>query len=79
MLRKNNKDIEIFVIDRVREFRVKAGFSQSDLAYELGVSYGFIGKIESQNFRSKYNLNHINKLAEIFNCSPKDFLPEKKI
>ena len=71
--------IEFFVIDEVRKIRIKCNLSQSELAYRLGVSPGFIGKVESQNSRSKYNLNHINKLSEIFNCIPKYFLPNKKL
>jgi transcriptional regulator with XRE-family HTH domain len=51
--------------------------SQSDLAFKLNVSYGFIGQVESPNFPAKYNINHLDKLAFIFGCSPKDFLPNK--
>jgi len=70
-------EIELFVIERVREKREKAGFSQAELAFKLDVSLGFIGQAESPNHASKYNLNHINKLSEIFNCSPQDFLPKR--
>ena len=38
--------VDIFVIERVKEKRIENGLSQSDLAYELGMSVGFIGKIE---------------------------------
>ena len=69
-------NIEQFVIEKVKEFRNKTRISQSDLAFQLGVSSGFIGKVESHKSVSKYNLNHLNRLAEIFSCSPKDFLPE---
>lgn len=57
--------------------RLKAGKSQADLAADINVSYGFIGQVENPKFRTKYNINHLNKLAQVFNCSPKDFLPEK--
>jgi len=76
---KNKTDIEQFVIDKVKELRIKKNISQSELAFKLGVSSGFVGKIESPKYPDKFNLNHINKLAEIFDCSPKDFLPEKKL
>lgn len=72
-------EIENFVIDKVKEYRISLKMSQSDLAFKLNVSPGFIGKVESRKSPTKYNLNHINLLAEIFNCSPKDFLPENKI
>lgn len=68
--------IEQFVIDTVREKRLKAKISQKDLADALDLSIGFIGDIESTKSRAKYNLNHINALARLFNCSPQEFLPD---
>ena len=68
--------IEIFVIEKVKQKRIDAGFSQVELAEHLGLSSGFIGKIESFKFNTKYNLNHIAALSKIFNCSPKDFFPD---
>jgi transcriptional regulator with XRE-family HTH domain len=69
--------IELYVIDVVRAKRSEKKISQQELALLLNCSSGFIGKIESINHAAKYNLNHINKLALIFNCSPKDFLPSR--
>ena len=71
--------IDTYVINKVKEKRVEKGFSQSDLAVKLSVSTGFIGKVESFQTTAKYNLNHLNKLALIFGCSPKDFLPNNPI
>lgn len=68
--------IEQYIIDKVREKRLKEKMSQSTLAYCLGVSRGFVGDVENPNQRAKYNLNHINKLAKIFNCPFSDFFPE---
>ena len=74
---KNNKtEIEQFVIDKIKEVRIQKGYSQDDIAIFLDTTRGFIGQVESPNHTSKYNLNHINKLAIELNCSPKDFLPE---
>jgi transcriptional regulator with XRE-family HTH domain len=67
--------IEQYVIDKVKEKRIANGISQSELAFLMGVSDGFIGKIESHKYPAKYNLNHINKLSLIFGCSPQEFLP----
>lgn len=69
-------EIEFYVISKVREMRLAANISQADLALKLNLSVSFIGNIESPKFRAKYNLNHLNKLAKIFNCSPKDFFPD---
>jgi transcriptional regulator with XRE-family HTH domain len=71
--------IEQYVIDTVRRMRTERNISQKELAYSLNLSIGFIGDVESSKSRAKYNLSHINKLAEYFNCSPKDFLPQNPI
>jgi transcriptional regulator with XRE-family HTH domain len=69
-------ELEQFVINKVREKRTEAKLSQKHLANELNVAIGFLGHVESPIYRSKYNLNHLNKLAKIFKCSIKDFLPD---
>lgn len=71
--------IEQYVIDNVRKMRVSKGYSQAELANLLNVSIGFIGNVENPKYRAKYNLNHLNELAKIFKCSPRDFLPEEPI
>ncbi len=76
-MHKNSKNnIDDYVIDSVRKIRIEKGISQKELSYLLDVSSGFIGNIENPKYRAKYNLSHLNKLAKIFDCSPKEFLPE---
>jgi len=70
-------EIESYVIQKVREKREGQNLSQSELATLLGVSNGFIGQAESSNNPTKYNLNHLNRMAIIFKCSVKDFIPDK--
>jgi transcriptional regulator with XRE-family HTH domain len=74
-----HSDIEQYVINIVREKRIEKKISQRELAYSLDVSIGFIGDVENPKYRAKYNLNHINELAKIFKCSPKDFLQENSL
>lgn len=71
--------IEQYIIDVVRKKRIEKGLSQIDIANHLDISHGFIGDVENPNYRAKYNLNHINELAKLFECSPKDFLPDKPL
>lgn len=69
-------EIEQYVIDKVRDKRKALGISQEQLAHLLGYSEGFIANIETPKRTSKYNLKHLNELAKIFKCSPRDFLPK---
>ena len=69
--------IDSYVIARVKEKRIEKGLSQADLAYELDMSVGFIGKVESSKYPTHFNLKHLNELAKILKCSPQDFLPKK--
>ena len=72
-------EIEIFVINKVKEIRNLNQVSQADLADKIDVSSGFIGKVESFKYNTKYNLNHINKISKALNISPKDLLPNKHL
>lgn len=71
--------VDQYVISRVKDKRVEKNLSQADLAYELGMSVGFIGKVESTKYSSHYNLKHLNDLAKILKCSPQDFLPKRPL
>lgn len=67
--------IDQYVIDFVKKLRDTKKISQEDIGSIIGKTSSFIGNIESPKNRAKYNLNHINKLADYFDLSPKDFLP----
>lgn len=69
------REVDIYLIERVKELRVKKGLSQSQLAHLLDVSTGFIGHVESSKDRAKYNLNMIVKLKKILDCRYDELLP----
>ena len=80
MAKLNQKSkIDWFIITRVREMRVDLGLGQEDIALHLNVSTGYIGHVESPNFKAKYTTVQINELAKLFKCSPKDLMPEKPL
>ena len=79
MLRAEISPVEQFVIDKVREMRIERDISQRDLAYQLDISSGFIGDVETVKSRAKYNINQLNEIAKIFKCSIKDFFPDEPI
>jgi len=69
--------IEQFIVDYVLKLRTEHNLTQRDIGFIIGVKQEFIANIENPKNRAKYNLNHIDKLADHFGLSPKDFLPEK--
>jgi len=71
--------IDLYVIGKVKARRTELNLSQAELARLLDVSIGFIGMAESSKYDTRYNLQHLNKLADILKCSPKDFLPDQSI
>ncbi|RPD41272.1 helix-turn-helix domain-containing protein [Chitinophaga barathri] len=71
--------IDTYVINKVKEKRLEKNLSQAELAFELNMSVGFIGKVESSKYPSHYNIKHLNQLAKILECSPQDFLPKKPL
>ncbi len=72
-------EIEVFVIKKVKEFRTDKKVTQAELSDRIGVSLGFIGKVESLKYNSKYNLNHINNISKALGVSPKDLLPKESL
>lgn len=77
MEKPNTSEFEQYVIDKVRQMRKEKGISQKELANLLDFSIGFIGQVESTRHRAKYNLDHLNELSFVFDCSPQEFLPKK--
>jgi transcriptional regulator with XRE-family HTH domain len=79
MGKPSTSPIEQYIIDKIREKRIKLKISQAELARLLDVSEGFIGNVESPNYRAKYNINHLNAIAKAFKCSPREFLPKEPL
>jgi transcriptional regulator with XRE-family HTH domain len=71
--------IDLYIIGQVKKKREEADLQQDDIAIHLNVSPGFISHIESPYQRARYNSQHLNELAKLFKCSPKDFWPEKAV
>lgn len=72
-------EIERFVIGKVRELRELKGITQEELSLSIGKNIGFISQIEAPSKKAKYNVIHLNLIAKVLDCSPKDFLPEKPL
>lgn len=71
--------VDLYIISQVKNRREEKDIQQDDIAIHLNVSPGFISHIESPYQRAKYNTAHLNELAKLFKCSPKDFMPDKPL
>jgi transcriptional regulator with XRE-family HTH domain len=69
--------IDQYVIDFVRTLRQSKKLTQQDIADILRLSRSYISDVESNNSRAKYNIRHINALADYFELSPRAFFPDK--
>jgi len=72
-------DIEQHIINSIRKKRLELNITQLELSQRLEMNDSFISHVEAKSRRAKYNLNHLNAIAKIFKCSPKDFWPERAI
>ena len=67
--------IDLFVITRIKERRMRENISQRGLAAILDCSPSFIGQIESEKFDVKYSVHQVFLVAQFFECSPAEFFP----
>ena len=70
-------EIDIYVIEKVKEMRLKKDFTQEKLGYAVNRSRVFVSRRETGP--DKYNIFHLNEIAKALNCSPRDFLPERPL
>lgn len=68
--------IELYISQKVKEHRLAKGWSHRYLGDCLNVAHTFIVQIEDTTSDKAYNFDHINALAEIFDCKIWDFIPE---
>lgn len=68
-------DIDLYVIERVKERRKALSISQRTLSEILGRSLGFVGQVETPHCPAKYSVHQLYLIAKEFNCSAVDFFP----
>lgn len=68
-------EIDLFVINRIKEKRKELSISQRGIAAVLDCSAGFIGQVETDSTETKYSVHQIYLIAKLFDCSPADFFP----
>lgn len=62
------------MLDKLKELRIKVGFSDSDMAKMLGISKTFYWQIENSKRKLKYSM--AIRIAEIFGLKPDDLFYE---
>lgn len=72
-------EIDLYIINKVRELRVARKISQLKLSIALGLAEGAVSKIENPKQRAKYNIRHLNLLAKALKCNPADLVPAKPL
>jgi transcriptional regulator with XRE-family HTH domain len=78
-MKKEKKEIDLYISNVMTKKRLERGWTQTQIALYMGVSVVFINAVQNRNKPDHLNVYHINLLAEIFNCSPREFLPETPI
>jgi len=68
--------LQRYVGEKIKEFRLKRGMSQEELAHLLGTTKQTVSRYETGE--RKANQDILFKLSEIFNVSIDDFFPSKK-
>ena len=56
-------ELDFYLIEKVRELRIKSKLSQVALAQKIGVSEGYIGNIENHKQPNKYNIRMLARIA----------------
>lgn len=62
----NKTELQMKVIDRVKELRTQHSLSQQQLASILDITNGQVGNIESLKYSHKYTLRQLSKIAKHF-------------
>ncbi|KUJ56388.1 hypothetical protein [Chryseobacterium aquaticum] len=71
-------EIDLYVIDKVREYRGKnvPYISQVELSQRMGYADGYVGKVENYSSNTRYNIRKLNLLAKALGLnSPREIIP----
>lgn len=66
------KDILKVIADNVKRYRQLRGLTQEDLAFKIGISESYIGKIETA--RQSFSIITLNKIAKGLEVPPQALL-----
>jgi transcriptional regulator with XRE-family HTH domain len=67
--------LSLYIINRVRLFRIVLGISSRKLSEMIGHSTGYVGMIESNATNGQYPPHELPAIAQALNCNVHDLLP----
>lgn len=70
-------ELDRIIIYNVERLRREHSQTHAELAASIGVSRSFVSAVSS--YRKAYNLKHINKIAQHYNCSLHEIIPSNPI
>lgn len=68
-------EVDMYIIQRIREKRKEAGISQRTLSEILNRSLGYVGQVETPHCPAKYSAFDIFIIAKEFDCPAGEFFP----
>lgn len=72
--------LDFYIIEEIKKIRIKSKpyLDQVSLSQKIGVSEGYIGRIENPKLRGKYNIEILTKVARAIGLkSYNDLFPQK--
>ncbi len=77
MKEKNIYDFYKKVGENVKKFRLTKGYSQLELALEIGIkSVAFYSNCENVRYGKHFNLEHLYKISKVLNVNICEFFKE---
>jgi|GEM_PF-3558652 len=73
MSKEKISDVDLFISCKLKEYRSLNNLTQTDVANDLGVTFQQVQKYE--NGTNKISISNLVKVACLFQCEIKDFLP----
>ena len=69
----------VFIINQVKFKRIVNGYSARDLSEKISQESQYISKVESMANKGQYTHQILIKIAEVLECSPRDFYPSDEV
>lgn len=73
-----NDDIIEVVADNVRKYRIEKAITQEQLAVDIGMSYDYLRRFETQKGREGLSLIKLYKISVVLDVPMNKFFEDKK-